>query len=313
MKLSIVATLYKSAPYIKQFYDRASAAAHQLVADDYEIILVNDGSPDNSLDLAVQLTQVDPHVFVVDLSRNFGHHKAIMAGLSYAVGDLVFLIDSDLEEKPEWLLSFAEVMQSTSCDVVYGVQEKRKGGVFERVSGVVFYKILNSLSNCQVPKNLVIARLMTREYVQALLLYKESEIYLGGLMFLAGYNQVPSKVQKGHKGQSTYSLKMKISTSFNSITSVSSKPLMYVFNIGIIVSSISTLLIIKIMIDYFLQEKFPGWTSITVTILFVGGILMSSIGIVGLYVAKVFNEVKNRPNTITRRVYSRDMQEINEN
>ena len=105
MKLSIVSTLFQSAPYINESYQCVSAAAKRLVGDDYEIVLVNDGSPDNSLDLAIRLTEQDPHV-VVDLSRNFGHHKAMMTGLAHSKGELVFLIDSDLEEEPEWLETF---------------------------------------------------------------------------------------------------------------------------------------------------------------------------------------------------------------
>jgi putative glycosyltransferase len=100
MKLSIVATLYQSAPYVAEFHRRASTAAKELVADDYEIILVNDGSPDNSLDLVVKMVENDPHLIILDLSRNFGHHKAMMTGLAHAKGELVFLIDSDLEEEP---------------------------------------------------------------------------------------------------------------------------------------------------------------------------------------------------------------------
>ena len=136
MKLSIVATLYRSAPYISEFHARTSAAARQLVGEDYEIVLVNDGSPDNSLELAARLTDSDTHVVVVDLSRNFGHHRAMMAGLKHAKGARIFLIDSDLEEDPEFLLSFAEQMQERKCDVVYGVQERRKGGclIFARRS-----------------------------------------------------------------------------------------------------------------------------------------------------------------------------------
>ncbi len=135
MRLSIVATLFQSAPHIIEFYQRASAAAKQLVGEDYEIVLVNDGSPDNSLDMAVKLTECDSHVVVVDLSRNFGHHKAMMTGLTYAKGQNVFLIDSDLEEEPEWLLSFAKKMEAEASDGVYGIQSKRKGGFFEQITG----------------------------------------------------------------------------------------------------------------------------------------------------------------------------------
>src|SRR3990167_1001725 len=110
MKLSIVATLYQSKNYIIEFYHRASESAQKLVGDDYEIILVNDGSPDNSLELAIPLTETDRHLVIVDLSRNFGHHKAMMTGLAQAKGDFIFLIDSDLEEEPEWLLAFSKKM-----------------------------------------------------------------------------------------------------------------------------------------------------------------------------------------------------------
>ena len=157
MKLSIVATLYQSAAYVVSFHQRASAAARQLVGDDYEIILVNDGSPDNSLDVAVQLTQIDDHVVVVDLSRNFGHHKAMMTGLSHATGERVFLIDSDLEEEPEWLIIFSEVMLRDPCDVVYGIQEQRKGGFFERWTGQWFYRFFKAFTGLALPENIVTA------------------------------------------------------------------------------------------------------------------------------------------------------------
>ena len=178
MKLSIVTTLYRSAPYLAEFHQRAASVARDLVADDYEIVLVNDGSPDESLALAVELTQADPHVTVIDLSRNFGHHKAMMTGLAHAQGELVFLIDSDLEEEPEWLLYFAKQMTQDECDVVYGVQEQRKGGWVERWSGHWFYVLFNALTGLQLPRSVVTARLMTRRYVNALLRHGERELLI---------------------------------------------------------------------------------------------------------------------------------------
>src|SRR5262247_1354941 len=120
MKLSIVTTLYNSAPYLTEFHERVCAAAVQ-VSDDFEIVLVNDGSPDNSLAVALELHRKDPRVAIVDLSRNFGHHKAMMTGLAHARGDLVFLLDSDLEEEPELLQKFYDEMSRTGADVVFGV------------------------------------------------------------------------------------------------------------------------------------------------------------------------------------------------
>ncbi len=121
MKLSIVTTLYKSQEYVEEFYRRSSIAARKLVGEDFEIIFVNDGSPDRSLSLAVELSDNDSKVVTVDLSRNFGHHKAMMAGLSYAQGELIYLIDSDLEESPEWIGNFFEVMVDETADTVFGV------------------------------------------------------------------------------------------------------------------------------------------------------------------------------------------------
>src|SRR5450432_2620019 len=131
MRLSVVSTLYMSAPYVLEFHRRISSAAARITSD-YEIIFVNDGSPDNSQALAIQLCKDDRRVTLIELSRNFGHHKAMMTGLAHADGDLVFLIDSDLEEKPELLVTFNETMISKDVDVVFGVQEARKGGWFER-------------------------------------------------------------------------------------------------------------------------------------------------------------------------------------
>lgn len=196
MKLSIVATLYQSASYIAEFHQRASAAAILYAGQDYEIILVNDGSPDNSLEISVELAEVDSHVVVVDLSRNFGHHKAMMTGLSYAKGKAVFLIDSDLEEEPEWLIGFSEQMVVEKCDVVFGVQERRKGGLIERWSGRWFYWLFKALTGLALPENIVTARIMSRRYVDALLRHEEREVFMAGLWFITGFIQRPQTIKK---------------------------------------------------------------------------------------------------------------------
>ena len=132
MKLSVVSTLYCSASSINDFYIRIKAEAIKITGNSHQIILVNDGSPDDGLEIAVGFTETDPHVVVVDLSRNFGHHKAMMSGLEHSIGDQVFLLDSDLEEDPEWLIEFSQYLIRGDSDVVYGVQKSRKGGCFER-------------------------------------------------------------------------------------------------------------------------------------------------------------------------------------
>src|SRR4051812_38723578 len=165
MRLSIVTTLYRSAAHLAEFHRRITAAALQ-VTDDYELIFVNDGSPDDSQAVAVELSKSDPKLSVVELSRNFGHHKAIMTGLQRARGEWVFLIDCDLEEEPELLLPFWKEAEDKASDVVFGVQRHRKGGWFERLSGAIFYWLINRLSTYPVPPNLVTVRLMRQSYVR---------------------------------------------------------------------------------------------------------------------------------------------------
>src|SRR5687767_1324647 len=168
LTLSIVTSMYQSEEFLTEFHARCTAAAERLAASSYEIIFVNDGSPDQSLQKAIGLHTRDHHVRVIDLSRNFGHHKALMTGLAHARGDLVFLIDSDLEEDPAWLSRFDGVMTTSGADVVYGVQDARKGGWVERTAGELFFKVFNRMLTHPIPVNVVTARLMTSRYVKAL-------------------------------------------------------------------------------------------------------------------------------------------------
>lgn len=306
MKLSIVATLYQSAPYIAEFYKRASAAAKKIAGSDYEIVLVNDGSPDNSLELAVQLTANDKHVVVVDLSRNFGHHKAMMTGLSHANGEWLFLIDSDLEEDPEWLWDFMEHMEQKKCDVVYGVQEKRKGGWFERISGECFYRLLNFLSGMDLPTDMVTARLMTRRYVNALLLYEERELFIVGIWCLTGFDQQPKSIKKHSFSETSYTFRKKISLAVNAITSFSNAPLVWIFNIGASIALASVFFVGYLVLNWLFFTRPPsGWTSVLVSIWLVGGMVICFTGVVGIYLSKMFIEIKRRPYTIVREIFKR--------
>jgi putative glycosyltransferase len=305
MKLSIVATLYQSAAYIEEFCQRAGAAARQLVDDDYEIVLVNDGSPDNSLDVAVQLTQRDSHVVVVDLSRNFGHHKAMMTGLSAARGERVFLIDSDLEEEPEWLTSFAGQMDVDASDVVYGVQAERRGGVFEQMTGTLFYKLFRTLTGIVQPSNIVTARLMTRRYVDGLLMHEERELNIGGLWVITGFRQSQQVVRKHATSPTTYSLSRKFSHLVNAITSFSSLPLVFTFYSGLLISASALLYIVYLLLRFLFGAAPPsGYTSIVASIWLFSGLIVFFLGVQGIYIAKIFSEVKRRPYTIVRQVFA---------
>ncbi len=305
MKLSIVATLYQSAPYINEFCARASAAAKQAVDEEFEIVMVNDGSPDNSLDLAIKLTEQDSHVVVVDLSRNFGHHKAMMTGLAHAKGELVFLIDSDLEEEPEWLLSFDEQMKREDCDVVYGVQEHRKGNWFERWSGQWFYRFFKALTGLALPENVVTTRLMTRRYVDALLCHQEREVFMAGLWHITGFEQRAQVIKKHSTSETTYTFRSKTSLLVNSVTSFSNAPLVSIFHIGVAISLFALVYIVYLVTHWlFLAKPMSGWTSVMASIWLLGGMVISFIGVVGIYLSKIFSETKQRPYTIVRQIYA---------
>jgi putative glycosyltransferase len=306
MKFAIVSTLYKSSPHLAEFHRRASAAAAEFAGDDYELILVNDGSPDDSLEVAMALAEHDPHVVVLDLSRNFGHHKAMMTGLAHSAADLVYLSDSDLEEHPEWLAAFAQALTDKQADVIYGVQESRKGGLFEQWSGNWFWSLFNALTDMSLTPNITTSRLMTRRYVDALVRHEEREVFMAGLWHITGFVQEPFVVHKLSRGTSTYTLRHKIALLVNSITSFSNKPLTAIFYIGAFISVLALAANVYLVLNWlFFSRTLSGWTSLMASIWLIGGMLISSVGIIGIYLSKIFSEVKQRPYSIIRQVYQR--------
>lgn len=303
MKLSIVTTLYCSAPYVEEFHRRTSAVARQLVGEDYEIVMVNDGSPDNAVDLAIALTKSDPHMVVVDLSRNFGHHKAIMAGIGQAAGERVFVIDIDLEEEPELLPEFWHSMENQGVDLVYGVQKSRKGGWFERWSGSLFYGMFNALSSINIPRNTIIAKLMTRRFADALLEHRERTIFLGGLIALTGFSQAPLLCVKKSKPTTTYTFRRKLTQCVDSITSFSAKPLYFFFWFGVATMAISFWVLAFLMTRRILMgTTVEGWTSLFVITSLFFGLTMMALGTTGIYLSKIFEEVKGRPYVVIRQI-----------
>lgn len=303
MTLSVVSTLYRSSPYLPEFHRRIREALEKITPD-YEIVLVNDGCPEDSLAAALRIQSEDSKVRVVDLSRNFGHHPAMMCGLAHARGDLVFLIDCDLEEEPELLIPFHSTLRDSGADVVFGIQESRKGGAWERLTGRVFYILFNALSTSPLPQNVLTVRLMTRRYVDALLQFQEREILIAGLWAITGYQQIPVPVRKGDKGSTTYTLGRKISHLVNSITSFSSRPLVGIFYIGLLLMILSFLMAGYLVFRrIFLQIGVAGWASVMVSVWFLGGLTIFCVGVIGIYLSKVFTEAKQRPRVIVRKVY----------
>ncbi|MGE0053275.1 MAG: glycosyltransferase family 2 protein [Hyphomicrobium sp.] len=296
-QLSIVSTLYRSAPFLQEFYTRVKASAESL-GPSFEIVLVNDGSPDESLAMAHELAARDPRVRVINLSRNFGHHVAAFAAIEAAKGERVFLIDSDLEEHPEWLKLFSNVMDEKNADVVYGVQTKRSGLI-----GGLFYKLFNMLSSTPIPANACTVRLMRRAYVDALLLVRDRNMFMAGSFMWVGFQQVGVKVSKGtrREGRSTYSLTRQIALFVNALTSFSAKPLYAAFFAGAVFASTAAVVGLGLILRKILYPDtvIAGFTSLIVSIIFMGGLIIFFIGLIGIYIAKMFIEVKNRPLYIT--------------
>jgi putative glycosyltransferase len=303
VRLSIVTTLYQSALTIDEFCRRALAAA-ELITDNIELVMVNDGSPDESLDRALALHRADPRVVVIDLARNFGHHKAMMTGLAHATGDRVFLIDSDLEEEPEFLIRFHERLMQGDCDVVYGVQESRRGRWLERATGEMFFSLIDALSDEKIPRNNVVARLMTRDYVRALVRHLDREFMMIHLMQLTGYRQVSVVIRKHAHSPSTYSFRMRTEMAIKFLTTTSTRLLYLILYVGISIFGLSVVVIVYFVGRYFASGiGVDGFTSQIVSIWFLGGLITLILGIFGIYIANILAETKRRPYTVIRRVH----------
>lgn len=301
--LSIITSMYKSAPFLERFYKRVSAVASQITSN-FEIIFVNDGSPDNSVEVALQLQELDPRIIIVDLSRNFGQHKAVMTALRQARGELVFRIHCDLDEPPEVLHYFYQDLKKLGVDSVFGVQEKRGGSFAKNYLGGLFYQVFNLLSPIRIPENQLSCRLMTRRYVDALLEYKEQQVYMAGLLAMVGFEQHAVTVVKKEHGTSTYTLRKRLHMMATAITSFSLRPLLVIPILGAIVFGLSILAAITGGITH-LSGLLPtsGWFWVIVSIWGGTGLVISCLGIVAVYLINMMTEVKNRPYTTIRQIY----------
>ncbi len=307
MSISVVSTLYKSRIFLDAFLKEIIEAIHKTGLEDFEIIFVNDGSPDFSLDFLIEKKKSIPQITIIDLSRNFGHHYAMQVGLKYAKGDYVFLIDNDLETPPAFLIDcYHEMKQSPELDVVYGYQKKRKGHFLENFGGELFWWTLNKFSDVEIPKNILTERLMTKQYVQNLLSLGDANLFLGGMMYWTGFNQKGLEVTKQlRKGQSTYNMKKRFGLMLQAITSFSGKPLEYLFYTGLILTSgsIFTIIYFLIMKIIYGNQIQLGWTSLVVINILILGIVSTFLGLIGIYLYKIFRQVQNRPNAIIKNVY----------
>lgn len=304
MRLSVVTTLYHSEAFIEEFYERMRAEVKK-ITDDYEFIFVNDGSPDRSSQKILQLAKTDKWITLVELSRNFGHHCAIVTGLQYTTGDYVFLIDSDLEEQPELLsVLWQKHITIPDVDVVYGVQETRKGKLFERKSGRLFYALFRFIAGFDYPADTLTARIMSRQYVESLRAWREKEMDLWGIFMLLGFSQEGIVVTKQSKGSSTYTFRKKVKMAIYSITSLTSKPLYFIFFFGLLMTILSILAIIGILIHSWVKATVIDVSSwILLTVWLIGSIILFTLGIIAIYTSKIYLEVKNRPVSVIKKIY----------
>jgi putative glycosyltransferase len=306
MKLSVVTTVYKSLPYLNEFINECLLAIDELKINEFEIIFVLDGITDNSKNFLLEKKKEVPQIIIIELSRNFGHHYAASCGLRLASGERIFLIDCDLEVSPNVLVDLYHTMNKTSADVVYGYQEKRKGKFIEKYLGGLFWKLFNFLSDTTVPNNIVTERLMNRKYLDALNSLGDKNLFLGGMMYWVGFNQIGIPVvKKNRKGNSSYSISKRINLMIEAISSFSEKPLKLLFKIGIFIMFLTLIIAFYLILKKLIYPEYIliGYTSIMTLILFSTGIIIATIGAVGIYVSKIYKQVQERPLYIIRNIY----------
>jgi putative glycosyltransferase len=302
MKLSVVTTIYRSADCIEEFHRRAVKAA-ELLGIELETVLVHDGSPDNGLGVARALALSDSRVVLVDLARNFGQHQALLAGMNVATGDLVAILDGDLDEDPLWLVGFYATMNERQCDVVYGIFNNAERSTFYRFGRRLFYLGLKILSAMPFPENVATVRLMTRRYVEAVLTFEERELFLAGLLFVAGFEQVGMPVAKKSRSPTTYTLLRLARLFVTSVTSFSVRPLLVISVFGFLLSILAVIFCAYLLVRTLMYGiAVPGWASVMGVFLLFSGVTLFCNGVIAIYVAIIFLEVKKRPRVIIRSI-----------
>lgn len=302
--LDVVATMYFSRLYVEEFYNRVREVLDPIGVA-YRIILVDDGSPDDSAEIAKNLAAADDRLTVIQLSRNFGHHRAMMAGLGHSRAAFCYLTDIDLEEPPETLRDMWSTIQNDpNTDIVFGQSPEKDGSVLRRLLSQSFYVVFNLLSDVKLPHNETVSRLMRREVVQAICEHNETDLFLPGVWWRVGFTRKAIPVTKTFDGASSYTIRKRIRMAFGAITSFSSRPLVFVALLGASVAVVAFFYVAYLLLGSALGvNRESGWTSVIASVYLVGGAILSAIGILGVYVGKIFDEVKQRPSLHIKRVY----------
>jgi polyisoprenyl-phosphate glycosyltransferase len=303
--ISIILPCFNEEDNLNELYSKVSSVMN-FVGAEYEMIFVDDGSNDNSLAILTDLCAVDGKIKVLELSRNFGHQAAICAGLDYAQGDAVIMMDADLQHPPELIPKLIEKWKQ-GYEVVYTLRNDSHGiSAFKKVTAKAFYKLINLLAKIHIHENSADFRLLDKKVVKELRLLKERTKFLRGLINWVGfkhcalnYNAAPR-----YAGKSKYTLWKMMKFAFDGITSFSAFPLHVATMLGALVSVFSFVYAIyAIYTRLFTDKAIPGWTSILVAVLFFGGVQLLGLGFIGEYLNRVYEETKSRPTYIIRNVY----------
>lgn len=312
MLISVIVPIYNEVEIIPELHRRLSAAMASM-PEDYELLFVNDGSKDGSEHLLRDLAERDSHSRFINLSRNFGHQIAITAGMDLAMGDAVVVIDADLQDPPEVIPELAAKWRE-GYDVVYAVREKREGdSLFKRATAAAFYRLIAKITNIDIPVDTGDFRLMSRRALEGLKRIREKNRFVRGLVAWLGYRQIGVKFVRHERfaGVTKYPLKKMLRFAFDGITSFSFLPLQLATYMGFLVSGASFLGILYVVyLRLFTDATISGWASLMAAILFLGGVQLITIGIIGEYIGRIYDEVKGRPLYLTQEVVGFPSEEL---
>jgi len=297
--LSVVAPLYEEDALVEAFYTRVCGALEELP---FELVLVDDGSTDRTPQLLAKLAARDPRVRVVQLSRNFGHQTALTAGLDHARGDAVAMLDADLQDPPELIPEMLDHWRR-GTDVVYAVRRRRDGETrFKLATARWFYRLFSAVGDVRLEPDSGDFRLLDRAPLDALLSMRERNRFLRGMTVWVGYTQtaVPYERDARHAGETKYTLRRMLSFSLDAISSFSHRPLQIATLVGFFCAALAFVLIPVVVGLRIAGSYLPGFSTITIVVLLLGGIQLMAIGLIGEYVGRIYDEVKGRPLYVVR-------------
>ncbi len=310
--LSIVVPCFDEEACLPVLRDRLTAAARAAVGDDYEIVLVNDGSGDRTWAIMADLAAADAHLVAINLSRNHGHQLALTAGLDLCRGDVILVIDADLQDPPELLTEMLATMRRENADVVYGVRRSRAGETaFKRATAHGFYRLLSRATEVNIPVDAGDFRLMSRRALDALLAMPEQARFIRGMVAWIGFKQVPLPYNRDQRfaGETKYPVRKMIRFAFDALTGFSSAPLKLASHAGLWLSLGSVLIVVYIFIGWLSGRSVPGWTSLMLVVVVLGAIQMFVLALMGEYLGRLYNQAKNRPLYIVQEIAGRSAEQ----